>query len=77
MVIYVILVGTTTVAMETTPKIALLEALSGMDNLQAQKVLAYVKSLPGTSDRASKDYRRFRKQAMSEIRLALKESRKH
>ena len=61
--------------MNTAPKLAILEALSEMDNLQAEKVLAYVKSLLETRSRTYADYSRFRQEALKEIRSALRKNR--
>ena len=55
-----------------TPKIAILESLSEMDNLQAQKVLEYIKSMIFTKENS--DYSRFKREALREIRQALKDT---
>ena len=54
----------------TYHRLQILESLSTLDPHQAEKVLAYIKGLPG---RAKDDerYRVFKHQAMQEIRMAL------
>lgn len=56
--------------METTPKLAILETLREMDNVQAESVLKYIKSLLANS-KCSPDYGYFKQQALKEIRSAL------
>jgi hypothetical protein len=56
--------------METTPKLAILETLREMDNLQAESVLRFIKSLLANS-KCSNDYGQFKQQALREIRSAL------
>lgn len=58
--------------MKTAPKIAILEALTEMDNIQAEKVLDYVRQLLRTK---GSDYHSFRQEALREIRSALRKSR--
>ena len=55
-----------------TPKIAILETLGEMDDLQAQKVLEYIKSILNSESRYGASYRRFKKDALLEIRRALR-----
>ncbi len=57
--------------MRTTPKSAILESLNEMDNRQAQKVLAYIRSLL-VQAKEDGDYRRFKQEALKEIRQAIK-----
>jgi len=58
--------------MNTTPKLAILETLREMDNFQANKVLDFIRSLSKSKSEYSTDYRRFKQQALIEIRSALK-----
>ena len=55
-----------------TPKIAILERLGELDDLQAEKVLDYIKSVLSSDPRYGAAYRKFKKEAISEIRRALK-----
>ncbi len=55
-----------------TPKYAILETLSEMDNLEAEKVLSYIKTLAQTRKPEATAYDKFKAEAMSEIRRALK-----
>jgi hypothetical protein len=56
--------------METTPKLAILETLREMDNIQAENVLKFIKSLLANS-KCSPGYSQFKQQALREIRSAL------
>jgi hypothetical protein len=56
--------------MRTTPKSAIVESLDEMDNRQARKVLAYIRSLLVQS-KEDADYRRFKQEALKEIRQAI------
>ena len=56
-----------------TPKIAILESLSELDNIQAEKVLGFVKSILSKS--GDEGHGTFKERAMREIRLALKMSK--
>ena len=51
-------------------KLAILESLDAMDQIQMEKVLLYIKEIL-QSEKAS-DHRKFRQQAMEQIRLALR-----
>lgn len=57
--------------MRTTPKSAILESLNEMDNRQAQKVLAFIRSLL-VQAKEDADYRRFKREALKEIRQAIR-----
>jgi len=60
--------------MEITPKLAILETLREMDNLQAIKVLEFIKSIneKRSKSRYESDYPRFKQEALIEIRSALR-----
>ena len=58
--------------METTPKLAILEILREMDNFQAEKVLDFIRTLSRPKSHYSTDYRKFKQQALNEIRSALR-----
>ncbi|NOT75101.1 MAG: hypothetical protein HOP08_09255 [Cyclobacteriaceae bacterium] len=66
--IYVIC--TTTTYMKTMRKLAILESLDAMDHVQMEKVLTYIKEV--LKQEQATDSRRFRQQAMEQIRLALR-----
>jgi hypothetical protein len=61
--------------MNATPKIAILEALTEMDNTQAGKVLDFVRSLLEKKDSNYQDYSSFRQEALREIRSALRQAK--
>lgn len=52
-------------------KLAILESLDSMDHVQMEKVLQYIKDIL-RQDQATYNNRRFRQQAMEQIRLALR-----
>lgn len=54
-----------------TPKYAILESLDDMDNLQAEKVLEYIKSVLH-NPRQNPEYTRFKQEALKEIRMAIR-----
>ena len=56
--------------MKTMRKLAILESLDSMDHVQMEKVLLYIKEM--LQQRPSVDNRRFRQQAMEQIRHALR-----
>jgi hypothetical protein len=58
--------------MNNSPKLAILQSLDSMDQVQMEKVLDYIK---GMIHPASSDYRNFKKEAMKEIRKALRKSK--
>jgi tellurite resistance protein len=57
-----------------TKKLQILESLDALDQTQSEKVLAYIKSMlaPPQDER---HYKRFKREAMKEIRKALKTDR--
>jgi hypothetical protein len=60
--------------MKHSPKLAILQSLDSMDQVQMETVLQYIKGVlqqPGHLD-----YKNFKKEAMKEIRNALKQNRK-
>ena len=56
--------------MKMMRKLAILESLDSMDHVQMEKVLVYIKEM--LQQRQSTDTRRFRQQAMEQIRHALR-----
>lgn len=54
-----------------SPKLAILQSLDSMDAVQMEEVLTYIKGLLNRPDRTT-SYQRFKKEAMNEIALALK-----
>lgn len=58
--------------MKRTPKSAVIKALSKLDNRQAESVLHFVESLTETPQQ-DRDYAKFRRDALREIRSALRE----
>jgi tellurite resistance protein len=57
-----------------TQKLRILESLDALDQSQSEKVLAYIKSMLVTS-RDESQYKSFKREAMKEIRKALKTDR--
>jgi len=58
-----------------SPKLAILQSLDAMDMGQTQEVLDYIKSLLSHPEKAD-NYQTFKKEAMKEIRQALRQERK-
>lgn len=56
-------------------KTQILESLDSLDQGQAEKVLAYIKGLTAVP-RNEADYRKFKREALKEIRQALGNTRK-
>ena len=56
--------------MKIMRKLAILESLDTMDHVQMDKVLQYIKEI--LRQEQTTDNRKFRKQAMEQIRLALR-----
>ena len=56
--------------MKIMRKLAILESLDTMDHVQMEKVLQYIKEI--LQQEQGTDNRKFRKQAMEQIRLALR-----
>ncbi len=59
--------------MKNSPKLAILQSLDAMDQMQMEEVLKYIKSL---LDAPQADYQAFKKEAMKEIRQALRKGKK-
>ncbi len=55
--------------MKLMPKLAILESLDAMDQVQMEKVLQYIREI--LHQEKAPDKKRFRKQAMEQIRRAL------
>ncbi len=59
--------------MKQSPKLAILQSLDAMDKMQMEDVLNYIKSV---LHQPEQDYRLFKKEAMKEIRQALRKGKK-
>jgi tellurite resistance protein len=59
--------------MKQSPKLAILQSLDAMDKVQMEEVLNYIKTILQQPDQ---DYRAFKKEAMKEIRQALRKGKK-
>lgn len=57
-----------------SPKLAILQCLDAMDKVQMEEVLTYIKSLLNQPEKTS-DYKSFKKEAMKEIRQALRQEK--
>ncbi len=57
-----------------SPKLAILQSLDGMDKVQMEEVLTYIKGVLSQPER-SIDYMTFKKEAMKEIRQALRQEK--
>jgi tellurite resistance protein len=57
-----------------TQKLQILESLNALDQSQSEKVLAYIKDML-VSSRDERQYKKFKREAMKEIRQALKTDR--
>ena len=58
-----------------SPKLAILQSLDAMDKVQMEEVLLYIKSLLNQPERTD-DHEAFKKEAMKEIRKALRQEKK-
>jgi len=58
-----------------SPKLAIVQSLDAMDKGQMQEVLLYIKNLLSQPERPD-DYNAFKKEAMKEIRQALRQEKK-
>jgi hypothetical protein len=56
-----------------TQKLQILESLNALDQGQANEVLAYIKNMLNASGQSQ--YRKFKREAMKEIRQAIKSER--
>ncbi|MCU0368974.1 MAG: hypothetical protein MUF39_09100 [Cyclobacteriaceae bacterium] len=59
-----------------SPKLAILQSLDAMDSAQMEEVLMHIKSILNQPER-NPDYRNFKKEAMKEIRQALRKEKKN
>ncbi len=57
-----------------TQKLRIMESLDALDQTQSEKVLAYIRSMVN-NQRDEDQYKRFKREAMKEIRKALKTNR--
>jgi len=57
-----------------SPKLAILQSLDAMDKVQMEEVLVYIKSLLNQPEKST-DYQSFKKEAMKEIRKALRQEK--
>ncbi|MBX2895154.1 MAG: hypothetical protein KF763_06920 [Cyclobacteriaceae bacterium] len=57
-----------------SPKLAILQSLDAMDKVQMEEVLTYIKGILNQPVRTS-DYQAFKKEAMKEIRQALRQEK--
>jgi hypothetical protein len=60
--------------MKHSPKLAILQSLDTMDQVQMENVLQYIKGV--LQQPAHVDYKSFKKEALKEIRRALKQDRR-
>lgn len=67
-------ISATTTPMNTSQKLQILESLHALDAAQAEKVLDYIRQLRMTSGEENR-YRLYKRQAMKEIRKALRTDR--
>lgn len=58
-----------------SPKLAILQSLDAMDQVQMEEVLNYIKGILNQPERTG-EYREFKKEAMKEIRKALRQEKK-
>jgi len=61
--------------MKYSPKLAILQSLDAMDQLQMEEVLTYIKGLLNQPARST-DYQSFKREAMKEIRMALRKEKR-
>ncbi|MBN8576374.1 MAG: hypothetical protein KF775_06290 [Cyclobacteriaceae bacterium] len=57
-----------------SPKLAILQSLDAMDKVQMEEVLNYIKGILNQPEKTS-DYQSFKKEAMKEIRQALRQEK--
>lgn len=60
--------------MKHSPKLAILQSLDSMDQVQMENVLQYIKGV--LQQPVHLDYKNFKKEALKEIRKALKQNRR-
>jgi hypothetical protein len=61
--------------MKHSPKLAILQSLDAMDHVQMEEVLQYIKGLLHQPER-TKNYQSFKREALKEIRQALRKNKK-
>lgn len=64
----------TTTKMKHSPKLAILQSLDAMDQVQMEEVLQYIKGLLNQPER-TEDYQSFKREALKEIRQALRKNK--
>lgn len=57
-----------------SPKLAILQSLDAMDKVQMEEVLQYIRGILNQPEKTS-DYQTFKKEAMKEIRQALRQEK--
>ena len=57
-----------------SPKLAILQCLDAMDKVQMEEVLGYIKCILNQPEKTT-DYKSFKKEAMKEIRQALRQEK--
>jgi len=57
--------------MKHSPKLAILQSLDAMDQVQMEKVLLYIKGVLAQEQNLNSNHRLFKHRAMAEIRQAL------
>ncbi len=65
----------TTTTMKHSPKLAILQSLDAMDQLQMEEVMHYIKGVLNKPAQTN-DYQSFKREAMKEIRQALRKEKK-
>ncbi len=60
--------------MKHSPKLAILQSLDSMDHVQMENVLQYIKGV--LQQPVHLDYKNFKKEALKEIRKALRQNRR-
>ncbi|MCU0418742.1 MAG: hypothetical protein MUC38_03720 [Cyclobacteriaceae bacterium] len=60
--------------MKHSPKLAILQSLDAMDQVQMEEVLQYIKGLLNQPER-TEDYQSFKREALKEIRQALRKNK--
>jgi hypothetical protein len=58
-----------------SPKLAIVQSLDAMDKVQMEEVLLYIRSLLNQPNKTG-NYRDFKKEAMKEIRKAIRQEKK-
>lgn len=66
----------TTTTMKHSSKLAILQSLDSMDQIQMDEVMQYIKGLLNKPAKVN-DYQSFKREAMKEIRQALRKEKKN